>query len=443
MSACYAGIRAAMTASAQPKRLLLLSSKFGYQTKAFADAAVRVGAEVLFGTDRCRRLDDPWGDAALPLHFEDPENSAEKIVRLSAKLPFDAILALGDHPALAAAHAARRLGLRGNPVSAVENCATKLRQRQTLAAAGLPVPSFFDFRLDDPLAEILSRVRFPCVLKPLVLAASQGVIRADDPAGFDRALNRIRALVESPPVRAGHREGLDRLLVESYVPGREVAVEGLLVDGNLRVLAIFDKPDPLEGPFFEETIYVTPSRLPLAAQNAIRDCAQDAVRALGLTDGPLHAEFRVEGDRPWALELQPRPIGGLCARALRFGPARIGLEELLVRRALDIPGWQDEREPEASGVMMIPVPHSGILEGVAGVEEAQATPGIVGLEITARLRDPLIAWPEGSSYPGFLFARADSPAAVESALRKAHACLRFEISDELPVEHPAAHERSA
>ncbi len=430
-----------MTASAQPKRLLLLSSKLGYQTKAFADAASRVGALAVFGTDRCGQLDDPWGDAALPLHFDDPESSAEKIVRLSAKSPIAAILALGDQPALVAAHAARRLGLRGNSVQAMENCATKLRQRQTLHSAGLPVPSFFDFRLGDPLEAILSRVRFPCVLKPLVLAASQGVIRADDPASCERALARIRALVESPPVRAGHREGLDRLLVESYVPGREVAVEGLLVDGNLRVLAIFDKPDPLEGPFFEETIYVTPSRLPAATQDAIRDCAQRAVGVLGLSDGPLHAEFRVEGDRAWVLELQPRPIGGLCARALRFGPECIGLEELLVRHALDFPGWQEEREPEASGVMMIPVPRSGILEGVAGVEEAQATPGIVGLEITARLRDPLVAWPEGASYPGFLFARGESPAAVEAALRAAHARLHFEISDELPVEHPTAGER--
>jgi predicted ATP-grasp superfamily ATP-dependent carboligase len=432
-----------MTLSSQPKRLLILSSKFGYQTKAFAEAASRVGAEVLFGTDRCGRLDDPWGDAALPLHFDDPEESAEKIAHLSAKSPIGAILALGDHPTLVAAHAARRLGLRGNPVAAVEHCATKLRQRQTLAAAGVPVPSFFDFRLGDPLEAILSRVRFPCVLKPLVLAASQGVIRADDAANFERALARIRSLVESPPVRAGHREGLDRLLVESYVPGREVAVEGLLVNGELRVLAIFDKPDPLEGPFFEETIYVTPSRLPVETQEAIRDGARRAVRAIGLTDGPLHAEFRVEADRPWVLEVQPRPIGGLCSRALRFGPARVGLEELLVRHALDIPGWQEEREPEASGVMMIPVPRSGILESVAGIKEVQATPGIVGLEITARLRDPLVAWPEGASYPGFLFARGESPAAVESALRTAHSRLRFEISEELPVEHPAANERLA
>ena len=427
-----------MTAPAHPKRLLLLASKLGYQTRSFADAARRLGVEVLFGTDRCRRLDDPWGDAALPLRFEDPEDAAKAIVRKAGETPIDAVLALGDHPTLTAAHAAARLGLAGNTVEAAENCRTKLRQRQVLRAAGLPVPYFFSFSLDEPPGEVLARARFPCVVKPLVLAASQGVIRADDVAGFEAALRRIRALVESPPLQAGHRADLDRLLVESYIPGGEVAVEGLLTAGCLRVLAIFDKPDLLEGPFFEETIYVTPSRLPLETQSAIRDCAERSVAALGLTEGPLHAEFRVHEGRAWPLELQPRPIGGLCARALRFGADRIGLEELLVRHALGLPGAEGEREPEASGVMMIPVPRSGIFEGVEGREEALDVTAITEIEITARPHDPVLAWPEGSSYLGFIFARAADPAGVERALREAHARLRSVFSSELPVEHPAA-----
>ncbi len=427
-----------MCASVQPKRILLLASKLGYQTSSFAEAARRLGVEVVFGTDRCHQLDDPWGDAALPLRFENPEDAAEAIVRRAGQSPIDAVLAIGDHPTLAAAHAAARLGLAGNPVEAAENCRTKLRQRQVLRAAGLPVPGFFAFSLDEPLAAILPRVHFPCVVKPLVLAASQGVIRADDAAGFEDAVRRIRALVESPPLQAGRRADLDRLLVESYIPGREVAVEGLLSAGCLRVLAIFDKPDPLEGPFFEETIYVTPSRLPMEVQAAIRDSAERSVAALGLTEGPLHAEFRIHEGRAWPLELQPRPIGGLCARALRFGPRRIGLEELLVRHALRLPGVEDEREPEASGVMMIPVPKSGIFEKTEGREEALAVPAITEIEITAREHDPVLAWPEGSSYLGFIFARAANPAQVEHALREAHARLNFVFSSELPVEHPAA-----
>jgi hypothetical protein len=232
------------------------------------------------------------------------------------------------------------------------------------------------------------------------------------------------------------------MLVEGYIPGREVAVEGLLTDGVLNVLAIFDKPDPLEGPYFEETIYVTPSRLPESTQHAIKKCARDAVRALGLSHGPIHAEFRINGDGVWPLEVAPRPIGGLCARSLLFSLdgaiELIGLEELLVRHALELPGWNSPREPVASGVMMIPVPKSGILEGVAGEDAARSIPGITELAITARLHDAIAAWPEGSSYLGFLFARGSTTEKIEQALREAHEKLSFTITPSLPVEHPTA-----
>ncbi len=415
------------------KRLLLLSSKLGYQTRSFAEAARRLGVEVVFGTDRCRRLEDPWGDGALALRFDDPEAAAEAIEDLARRSPFDAVFALGDQPAPTAAYAARRLGLPGNPIEAARNCSTKLRQREVLAAAGFPVPEFFSFRWDEPFEKVLARVKFPCVIKPLTLSASQGVIRADNAAELAAAVRRIRALLESPAVAASRHGELDRVLVERYISGAEVAVEGLLTRGRLRVLAIFDKPDPLDGPYFEETIYVTPSRLPQEVQAAIRDSAARAARALGLAHGPLHAEFRIENGRPWVLELQPRPIGGLCARALRFGSRGIGLEELVLRHALDLAGADEEREAAASGVMMIPVPRSGIFEGVEGIEAAQATPGITGIEITARPHDPVLAWPEGSSYLGFIFARAEEPLQVEKALREAHAKLGIVFRSELPI----------
>ncbi len=426
-----------MTAAAPPpKRLLLLTSKLGYQSRAFADAARGLGVEVVFGTDRCHQLDDPWRDSALPLHFERPEDSAAEIARAASLAPVHAILALGDHPLAAAAHAARALALPYNSPESVETARNKLRQRECLSAARVPVPQFFAFALDDDLGLILPRVQFPCVVKPLMLSMSQGVVRADSPAEFRAAVARIRALLESPEIQVTREDSLDRLLVEGFLPGPEVALEGLLEDGALRTLAIFDKPDPLDGPYFEETIYVTPSRLAPRALAAIEDCARRAVAALGLTRGPMHAEFRVNSRGPWVLEVQPRPIGGLCARALRFGPQNIPLEELLVRHALGMETRTLERESAASGVMMIPVPSSGILEGVAGMEEAARVPHVESVEITARLHDYIAAWPEGSSYLGFIFARAPQPAAVEAALRAAHACLRFDLRPRLPVEHP-------
>jgi formate-dependent phosphoribosylglycinamide formyltransferase (GAR transformylase) len=421
----------------QRKRLLILASKLGYQTRGFADAAEKLGVDVVFGTDRCHKLDDPWGDSALPLHFERPRDAAEEIARELGGDPPDGIIALGDRPTPTAAFAAEAFGIAGNPPEAAEACRNKLRQREILAAAGLQVPEFFSFSLSEDVSRTLPRVKFPCVLKPLGLAASQGVMRANNPEEFERGVERIRMLLTSPEIQVLREQGLDRLLVESYIPGTEVAIEGLLTGGRPRILAIFDKPDPLEGPYFEETIYLTPSRLPDSMQARIEDCAARTARALGLVTGPVHAEFRVNENGPWVLEMAPRPIGGLCSRALRFGAERISLEELLVRHSLGLGGSDLEREKEASGVMMIPVPRSGIFEGVEGVDEAERIGGIDEIRITARLKDYVAAWPEGSSYLGFIFAHGGTPAQAEEALRAAHAKLQFRFSPRLPVEHPA------
>jgi biotin carboxylase len=417
-------------------RLLILASKLGYQTRGFAEAAENLGVEVSFGTDRCHQLEDPWADGALTLHFEDPESAAAEIAAQVESHRPQAIVVLGDRPTTTAAYAAALLGLEGNAPESVEICRNKLRQRETLHAAGVPVPKFFSFALDSDLNEAASRAWFPCVIKPLALAASQGVMRANDADEFRRAAARLGSLMENPEILATREPTLGLALAESYVPGKEVAIEGLLTDGRLRILAIFDKPDPLEGPYFEETIYVTPSRLVPGQQDAIRACAEKAVGALGLKNGPVHAEFRINEDGPWVLEVAPRPIGGLCSRALRFGPERISLEELLIRHALGLGGSGFEREREASGVMMIPVPRSGILERVGGIEAAEKTAGVTEIRITARLRDYIAAWPEGSSYLGFIFARAELPEQAEAALRAAHAKLQFTFSPRLPVEHP-------
>lgn len=437
------------------KRLLILASKLGYQTRNFAEAAQKLGVNVVFASDRCHQLEDPWGDRAIPVHFEEPQQAALEIVnaiRATHEAPPDAVLALGDRPTVTAAYVAKALVLEHNSPAVVEACRSKLRQREIFSAAGLPVPAFFSFSIGELPEIVATRAQFPCVIKPMSLSASQGVIRANNAREFSAAVTRIRRLLQSPELQVTREPGLDRLLVENYIPGKEVALEGLLDEGNLRTLAIFDKPDPLEGPFFEETIYVTPSRLSLAMQSKIERCAQHAARALGLVRGSVHAEFRFSEKEPGneglcILEVAPRPIGGLCAGALRFGPFQnaetakqeefISLEELLVRHALGLPGADLPRERAASGVFMIPVPKSGVFEGLDGLDAARATPGVTELHITARLHDYVAAWPEGSSYLGFIFARGGDPAGVESSLRAAHSRLRFHLAGRLPVEHPA------
>jgi D-alanine-D-alanine ligase-like ATP-grasp enzyme len=440
-------------AGASPrKRVLLFASKLGYQTHAFDEAARNLNVEVTFVTDRCHQLDDPWGDRAIPVHFETPDAAAYEVlqaVRISGSGPqqaatssaIDGILALGDRPAVAAAYVARGLGIAYNHPAAVEACRSKFRAREIFREAGLPTPWFRSVALTPAPEPALIGITYPCVLKPLSLSASQGVIRANNREEFRAAVQKISKLVASPAIAGTREPNLDQMIVEGYIPGREVAVEGLLIDGTLRILAIFDKPDPLEGPYFEETIYVTPSRLPEHEQRAIERSATDAIRALGLSHGPVHAEFRINKDGIWPLEVAPRPIGGLCARALRFAQSSlappVSLEELLLRHAADLPGATSPRESAASAVMMIPVPQSGVLENVEGEAAARTTSHITELHITARVHDYIAAWPEGSSYLGFLFARAHAPAEAENAVREAHAKLRFTLTSRLPVEHPA------
>jgi D-alanine-D-alanine ligase-like ATP-grasp enzyme len=431
------------------KKLLLFAAKLGYQTRSLDEAAQRQGVDVIFVTDRCHQLDDPWGDRAIAVHFESPEVAAYSAMEAVRRLgpngeaaTIDGILAFGDRPAVTASYVARGLGIAYNHPAAVEACRSKLRMREVFRDAGLRGPWYRSVAV-SPIAEpALLGISYPCVLKPMSLSASQGVVRANSREEFVAAADRIRRMLDSPEILARREAGLDRMIVEGYIPGREVAVEGLLTDGELRVLAIFDKPDPLEGPYFEETIYVTPSRLSAAEQREIEKCGRDAVRALGLTQGPVHAEFRVNEEGVWPLEVAPRPIGGLCARALRFvAPDEVGepvgLEELLLRHAVGLPGGDWTREAEASGVMMIPVPKSGVLERVDGVDAARKIAGITEVEITARVHDFIAAWPEGSSYLGFLFARGSELAAVERSLHDAHAALKFTIADRLAVEHPA------
>jgi hypothetical protein len=422
------------------KSVLLFASKLGYQTRSFDATARRLGVRLAFVTDRCHELSNPWGDDALAVRFDAPEHAAGRALQEFRKRHFDGVIALGDRPTVAAAYTARGLGLSANHPVAVEACHNKMRMREVFRDAGLPTPWFRAVPLSPEPEPALLGVRYPCVIKPLSLSASQGVMRADNREDFLAAVSRLKQLFDRPELRSQREADFTQVLVEEYIGGTEVAVEGLLIEGSFKLLAIFDKPDPLEGPFFEETIYVTPSRLRLPQQDAIRRAAENAARAIGLSHGPVHAELRINEKGAWPIEIAPRPIGGLCARSLEFTspdhPHLISLEELILRHAIgeDVSRWQ--REELASGVMMIPVPGSGVLESVYGVEDAQHVRCITEVEITARIRDTILAWPEGSSYLGFIFAKAETARDVENALRSAHSKVRFTIRETLPVEHP-------
>ncbi|MDQ1432265.1 MAG: hypothetical protein QOF40_2867 [Actinomycetota bacterium] len=391
--------------------MLLLLPTSTYRAPDFVRAAAHLGVEVVVGSEEEQALAVDMGDRAVVVPLADPTAAAGVIVALDSRNPIDAVVAVDDQGVLVAAVAGEQLGFPHNPPDAVAATRDKASMRAALAAAEVPQPRFAV--TDDP--EDLPDVGYPCVVKPIGLSASQGVIRADDRDAAHAAATRVRSITDGP------------LLVEEYVPGVEVAVEGILRDGSLEVLAVFDKPDPLVGPYFEETIYVTPSRLPAPVLARVDELTGRACAAMGLVEGPVHAELRIDGERAWVIEVAARSIGGLCARALRFG-AGIALEELILRHALRMPLDGLVREATASGVMMLPIPHAGVLREVRGQDDARAVPGVTGLEITVPRGRRVRPLPEGDRYLGFLFARGDTPAAVEASLRAAHAALDVDIA---------------
>ncbi|MBA2285029.1 MAG: ATP-grasp domain-containing protein [Ktedonobacteraceae bacterium] len=411
----------------EQKRLLLLMTPATYRAGAFMSAARRLNLEVVVGMDLPEPLAEYW-HVPLGLDFAQPETALQTIVEYARQHPLHAILAVDDSATELAARAGAALGLACNSPQAAEASRDKWLMRTLMSAGGAPCPVFRRFSLHDEPAWIAAQVSYPCVLKPLRLSGSRGVIRADTPAEFGVAFRRVKRLLLSE----GYTEEDAFFLVEDFIAGVEVALEGLLTHGQLKVLALFDKPDPLDGPFFEETIYVTPSRLPEHVQQASAHCVSLAAASLGLQEGPVHAELRINEQGPWMLEMAGRSIGGLCSTVLEFGSG-LCLEELILRHTIGLEVTRIEREDNAAGVMMIPIPAAGMLKGVHGVEEALTVPLISGVEITAKLNHSLVPLPEGASYLGFIFARGEAPQEVEAALRQAHALLRFDIRREIPV----------
>jgi biotin carboxylase len=414
---------------APSQRLLLLIPTTSYRTEDFVDAARALDVDLVIAADRPNVMSGEFPDHLLTLPFGDPAAAAHEMRAYAARRPLDAVVPVDDATTVVASAVGEALGLRVNPLAAAQATRNKAVMRRLLAAAGVPSPPFTTVGVEEDPRAVARRMAYPCVLKPLVLSASRGVIRADEEAGFVAAFERIRAILRAPDV-AEMGEGTDTILVEGFIPGAEVALEGLLEAGALRTLALFDKPDPLDGPFFEETIYVTPSRLPDATQAAVADVTARAARALGLTDGAVHCELRLRrteaGREPVVLEIAARSIGGLCGRTLRFGTG-MSLEELILRRALGRPVASLERERAAAAVMMIPIPRRGVLEEVRGLDEARAVRHIEDVTILLHKGQEVVPLPEGSRYLGFIFSRAATPAEAEAALREAHRHLQLVI----------------
>ncbi|MGB5727084.1 MAG: ATP-grasp domain-containing protein [Thiogranum sp.] len=393
------------------------------------NAARRMGLEVLVASHGEYSLISELHDG-LHIDLDDFDSALANILREARKAPFTGILGSDDSTVELAASAAEQLGLPHNPPQAARLSRRKDLARAQLAVAGCPVPVHYLIDLDRSLQKQMAGLPWPCVIKPLHLSASRGVIRADKPAEFIAACERIKSIISDSD------DDFERthLLVEDYIVGVEVAYEGYLHNGELTTLALFDKPDPLQGPYFEETIYVTPSQLDETTQAGIKRRVAQACAAYGLSTGPVHAELRINKQDAWLLEVASRTIGGDCARTLDQG-TDFNLEELTISLATGKPVNTQPPE-EASGVMMIPIKHAGILRRVEGISAARKVAHIEKVDIIIRDGNELIPLPEGNQYPGYIFARGNSSSEVIDALREAHAHLNFVVAPVFRIERP-------
>lgn len=392
-----------------------------YRGPDFVDAADLLGVDLVVASDHDLALPGGRIVRVVSVDCNDPGAAATAFVSGVEDLKLDAVVGVDDAGVLVAALVADRLGLEHNSPESVAATRDKALMRRLLDGAGVAQPRFRVVDSASAVQAAAEGIGYPVVVKPVSLSGSRGVMRIDEPASLDSALDRLEA------IRAGAGVDEEPILVEEFVAGPEVAVEGLLGTDGLEILAVFDKPDPLDGPFFEETIYVTPSRHPAAALAAVSTVVEQAIRALGLAFGPIHAEVRITADGPRVVEVAARSIGGLCGRSLQFGMLQQSLEVLLLRAALGMNRRGMRPVERAAGAMMIPIPEDGVLRRVAGTEAVAEVEGVTEVTITVQPGRRIRPLPEGDRYLGFIIGRGESPAEVESALREAHGLLRIEI----------------
>lgn len=404
-------------------RVLVIAPHGSYRTSSFIAAAHRVGVRVLLVSEGKHSI---VSDYARGLHIDPSDEAAalELILSEAANEPVAGIVGTDDSTTELAAEAARQLGLPHNPPSAVQLTRRKDKARACLSAAGLPVPAHRCLSLSHSIQEQIAGVVYPAVIKPVGLSGSRGVMRVNNPGELNLAVQRLQAMLQQE--RHSDPDLANLILVEKFIPGDEVAVEGMLRGGELQVLAVFDKPDPLNGPYFEESYYITPSRHARDTLDQLHHTVQAACSAYGLEEGPVHAECRLNADGVWILEVAARTIGGLCGRLLQFGTGYC-LEELVLAQAMG-KALSIETSSQGAGVLMIPIPQAGVLKRVEGILAAQRVPYIESVEIQLREGHELIPLPEGNSYLGFIFARAPSAEQAERALRQAHACLKIVVA---------------
>ena len=408
--------------------ILFIAPPQSYRIAPYLKAAKELDCDLTIASMGEYSLVSPIAEG-IHIDFADHEAALARLKEHHQQHPFNAVIGGDDLAVELASRLANELGLAHNSPQASLLTRRKDLARAHLQQAGVAVPAHSLIDLTRPLAIQLEQLHYPCVLKPLAMSMSRGVIRVDNTEQAQQACARIESIIQEALVE----EEQQKILAEQYIDGEEIAYEGLLTNGELKTLLFFDKPEPLTGPYFEESYYITPSRQDKDIQQRVYEVVKAACDSYGLVTGPVHAELRVDEDgKVWVLEVAARTIGGECARLVELATEQ-SLEKLVLSNALS----QLHSLPElkgAAGVLMIPTTQAGVLRRVEGVMAAQNVEGIKEVVLSVREGHQLVPLPEGSSYLGFMYGLAETPEQVEQALREAHAKLNVVIAPLFDIE---------
>lgn len=407
--------------------VLILAPHGSYRTFDFIQAAEKLGIKTLIASEGKHSIISAYAQGIHLDFTADSDIVFEALKSAVTGFSIVGVVATDDYTTGLAARIAKYLGLPHNNPDAVQLTQRKDLARTCLSRHGVCIPEHQRIDLNQDSQTIKDQIDglvFPVVVKPVALSASRGVIRANNLAELESAIERVRCLLIS--MNDLDDDAKRYLLIEEFISGREVAFEGMLSSGQLSVLTIFDKPDPLEGPFFEESYYITPTALSQELQDKIQAVLENACQAYGLSEGPVHAECRLRDDEVFVIEIAARTIGGLCGRLLNVGTG-YSLEELVLTQAMGKP-INFEKQEQAAGVLMIPIPQAGVFKRVEGLLDAQRILFVDEINIQIREGHELVPLPEGASYLGFIFAYAPTTQQAEQALRDAHAKLKFVIA---------------
>ena len=398
--------------------VILIIPSASYRTSAFITAVKKLDLKVLVISDKSQVFSGKYPDNLIIMNFHHWKDRLDEISEWSERNGLKAVIGVDEESIVLAANISNYLNKEHNPVDSVLLTKNKYLMRIELKKAGICSPWFKRFPVHESPKKIINEIIFPCVIKPTFLSASRGVIRVNTIKELSDGFKTLNDLLSLEEIRKRGGDQSDWILVEEYIPGKEVAIEGIVSEGKLKVLAVFDKPEPLVGPTFEETIFVTPSILPEKTLYSLFETAEIAVNTLGIVKGPVHIEIRINSSGNYILECASRSIGGICSNVLEFHGG-MSLEELILRSYLGRNVEKTKLTDTARGVMMMPNEKSGILKEIRGVEDALNVKGVTDLQITLKPGENLEPLPKGDRYLGFIFAEDKDQELVIKALKNA------------------------